>query len=69
LVILKIYRVKNKGRESFTLSYHAADKRVFKMFASLDEAICESSQGLSEPAQGRFQLPGADGNDGTASGL
>ena len=37
-VILKIYRVENKGRESFTLSYHASGKRVLKMFASLDEA-------------------------------
>jgi hypothetical protein len=40
-VSVKIYRVENKGRESFTLSYHAAGKRILKMFASLDVAIAE----------------------------
>ena len=41
LVILKIYRDENKGRENFTLSYHAAGKCVLKMFARLDEAVAE----------------------------
>ncbi len=40
-VLVKIYRVENKGRDSFTLSYHAAGKRIQKMFASLDEAVAE----------------------------
>ena len=40
-VSLKIYRVENKGWESFTLSYHSVGKRALKIFASLDEAVAE----------------------------
>jgi len=53
-VILKIYRVKNKGRESFTLSYHAAGKRVLKMFASLDEAVAEGKAKATTLANGEL---------------
>ena len=45
-VIVKIYRVENKGRESFTLSHHAAGKRVFKMFASLDTKKARGTLGV-----------------------
>ena len=53
-VILKIYRVENKGRESFTLSYHAAGKRVLKMFASLDEAVAEGKAKATTLANGEL---------------
>lgn len=53
-VLVKIYRVENKGRESFTLSYHAAGKRVLKMFASLDEAVAEGKAKASTLANGEL---------------
>ena len=53
-VILKIYRVENKGRESFTLFYHAAGKRVLKMFASLDEAVAEGKAKATTLASGEL---------------
>ena len=53
-VILKIYRVENKGRESFTLSYHVAGKRVLKMFASLDEAVAEGKAKATTLANGEL---------------
>ena len=53
-VAVKIYRVENKGRESFTLSYHAAGKRVLKMFASLDEAVTEGKAKASTLANGEL---------------
>ena len=53
-VILKIYRVENEGRESFTLSYHAAGKRVLKMFASLDEAVAEGKAKATTLASGEL---------------
>ena len=53
-VILKIYRVENKGRESFTLSYHAAGKRVLKMFASLDEAVAAGKAKATTLANGEL---------------
>ncbi len=53
-VIVKIYRVENKGRESFTVSYHAAGKRVLKMFASLDEAVAEGRAKATTLANGEL---------------
>ena len=53
-VAVKIYRVENKGRESFTLSYHAAGKRVLKMYASLDEAVTEGKAKASTLANGEL---------------
>ena len=53
-VVVKIYRVENKGRESFTLSYHAAGKRVLKMFASLDEAVAEGKAKATTLANGEL---------------
>ena len=53
-VILKIYRVENKGLESFTLSCHAAGKRVLKMFASLDEAVAEGKAKAGMLANGKL---------------
>src|SRR5476651_1378757 len=53
-VIVKIYRVENKGRDSFTLSYHAAGKRVLKMFASLDEAVAEGKAKATTLANGEL---------------
>ena len=54
LVIVKIYRVENKGRDSFTVSYHAAGKRVLKMFASLDEAVLEAKAKANTLANGEL---------------
>jgi site-specific recombinase XerD len=53
-VIVKIYRVENKDRESFTLSYHAAGKRVLKMFASFDEAVAEGKAKATTLANGEL---------------
>ncbi|HEV2328599.1 MAG TPA: tyrosine-type recombinase/integrase [Verrucomicrobiae bacterium] len=53
-VVVKIYRVENKGRESFTLSYHAAGKRVLKMFAGLDEAVAEGKSKATTLANGEL---------------
>jgi integrase len=53
-VLVKIYRVENKGRESFTLSYHAAGKRILKMFASLDEAVAEGKAKATTLANGEL---------------
>jgi predicted metalloprotease len=41
-VIVKIYKVENKGRDSFTVSYFADGKRKLKMFADFDEAHAEA---------------------------
>ena len=41
-VVVKIYRVENKGRDSFTVSYHADGKRTQKMFAGFNEAHAEA---------------------------
>jgi integrase len=53
-VIVKIYRVENKDRESFTLSYHAAGKRVLKMFASFDDAVAEGKAKATTLANGEL---------------
>src|SRR3974377_2141196 len=53
-VTVKIYRVENKGRDSFTVSYHAAGKRVLKMFASLDEAVLEAKAKANTLANGEL---------------
>ena len=53
-VALKIYRVENKGRESFTLSYHVGGKRILKMFAGLDEAVAEGKAKASTLANGEL---------------
>ncbi|MGZ4973442.1 MAG: tyrosine-type recombinase/integrase [Limisphaerales bacterium] len=38
-VVVKIYKVANKGRDSYTLSYVTHGKRKLKMFADLEKAI------------------------------
>jgi integrase len=53
-VIVKIYRVENKDRESFTLSYHAVGKRVLKMFASFDDAVAEGKAKATTLANGEL---------------
>jgi hypothetical protein len=42
-IIVKIYKVENKGRDSFTVSYFADGKRNLKMFADFDEADAEAN--------------------------
>jgi len=59
-VILKIYRVENKGRESFILSYHAAGKHMLKMFASLAEAVSEGKASTHQRRAGRSLAPRPD---------
>jgi hypothetical protein len=44
---VKIYRVRNKERRSFMVSYFVGDKRKQKMFVDFDEAY-EEAKGASE---------------------
>ncbi len=53
-VTVKIYRVENKGRDSFTVSYHAAGKRNLKMFASFDEALADAKSKANALARGEL---------------
>jgi integrase len=53
-VAVKIYRVKNKGRESFTVSYHADGKRKLKMFADFEEAHAEAKSKATALSRGEL---------------
>jgi site-specific recombinase XerD len=53
-VAVKIYRVENKGRDSFTVSYHANGKRSQKMFAVFDEALAEAKSKANALARGEL---------------
>ncbi len=44
---VKIYRVRNRDRRSFMVSYFVGDKRKQKMFMDFDEAY-EEAKGVSE---------------------
>ena len=51
-VSVKIYGVENRGRDSFTISYHANGKRRRKMFASFDEAHAEAKSKATALSRG-----------------
>ena len=53
-VTVKIYRVENKGRDSFTVSYHADGKRNLKMFANFDEALADAKAKANTLARGEL---------------
>jgi hypothetical protein len=63
-VIIKIYRVENKGRESFTVSYHADGRRKLQMFASFEEAHAEAKSKATALSRGELdamELRSVDG--------
>lgn len=53
-VVVKIYKVTNKGRDSYTISYITHGKRKLKMFADLEKAIA-AAEGVGD-AMGRGEL-------------
>lgn len=53
-VIVKIYRVENKGRDSFTVSYHADGKRRQKMFADFEDAHAEAKSKATTLSRGEL---------------
>jgi len=53
-VVVKIYRVENKGRNSFTVSYHADGRRRLKMFAEFDEALAEAKSKANVLSRGEL---------------
>src|SRR6266581_4153119 len=55
-VIVKIYKVENKGRDSFTVSYFADGKRKLKMFADFDEAHAEASSKAISLSKGELDV-------------
>ena len=55
-VVVKIYRVENKDRDSFTVSYHADGKRHLKMFANFDEAHAEAKSKATSISRGELDV-------------
>jgi site-specific recombinase XerD len=53
-VSVKIYDVENKGRLSYTVSYHADGKRRLKMFADFDEAYAEAKAKANTLSRGEL---------------
>ncbi len=54
--VVKIYRVENKDRDSFTVSYHADGKRHLKMFANFDEAHAEAKSKATSISRGELDV-------------
>jgi integrase len=55
-VVVKIYKVENKGRDSFTVSYFADGKRKLKMFADFDEAHAEAKSKAVSLSKGELDV-------------
>src|SRR6185312_14233430 len=55
-VIVKLYRVENKGRDSFTVSYFADGKRKQKMFADYEEAHAEAKSKAISLSKGELDV-------------
>ena len=55
-VIVKIYKVENKGRVSYTVSYFADGKRKIKMFADFDEAHAEAKSKARSLSKGELDV-------------
>src|SRR5262245_39385656 len=55
-VIVKIYKVENKGRGSFTVSYFADGRRRLKMFADIDEAYAEAKSKARSLSKGELDV-------------
>ncbi len=54
--VVKIYKVRNKGRDSFTLSYFADGRRRLKMYANFEEARLEASSKVNALAKGELDV-------------
>ena len=55
-VTVKIYRVSNKGRVSFTVVYTSNGKRVLRMFADFEEAHGEARRVADALEKGEFEV-------------
>jgi hypothetical protein len=55
-VIVRIYKVENKGRDSYTVSHFADGKRRLKMFAALEEARQEAASKARSLANGELEV-------------
>lgn len=55
-VIVRIYKVENKGRPSFTVSYFADGKRKLKMFAGFDDAHAEAKSKADSLSRGELDV-------------
>ncbi|PYI86183.1 MAG: hypothetical protein DME26_09545 [Verrucomicrobia bacterium] len=55
-VIVKIYKVENKGRDSFTVSYFADGKRKLKMFAGFDDAHADAKSKAISLSKGELDV-------------
>ncbi len=55
-VTVKIYKVQNKGRDSFTISYSSEGKRKLKMFATFEEAHAEAASTAISLSKGELEV-------------
>ena len=55
-VIVKIYKVENKGRDSLTVSYFADGKRKLKMFADFHEAHADAKSKAVSLSKGELDV-------------
>jgi integrase len=53
---VKIYKVENKGRDSFTVSYSTKGKRTQKMFADFDDAETYADSAAKKIAHGELDV-------------
>jgi hypothetical protein len=68
-VSVKIYDVENKGRLSYTVSFHAGGKRRLKMFADFDEAYAEAKAKANALSRGEMcQIVAAVNDAGVEEG-
>ena len=55
-VVVKIYRVTNRRRPSYTVSYFAEGQRKLKMFASFDEAEADAKSKAVSLSRGKLDM-------------
>jgi integrase len=55
-VVVKIYRVQNKGRPSFMVTHHANGKRYQKMFARFADAQADANSKATAMSRGELDL-------------
>ena len=54
--VVKIYKVVNKGRTSFTLAYYSKGRRKLAMFAALNDALAEANAKVSAMERGEVDV-------------